>query len=226
MTHSDSLVVGDTKYTFNTPQLQVSSSEAREQCQLQKIQLATIKDGDQFARIARHVEKYHGIYDIWHVGTSGKSAFIYLNMNKKFINKFFENGNNLRVVERHSSVALYTFVNQSDFDSKKVGNYICMSKTQNVEASSTENYDGYDEATTSNSFLKIFSYIYDNFHNNSTTELNLHNNDNSINFSGEFHGFRHQTLGITVGIMLFVVVLVFATLHFVFRKKNSRNNFK
>ena len=70
MTHSHSLVVGNTKYTFNTPKLQVSSSEAREQCQIQQMQLATIKDGDQFARIARHVEKYHGIYDIWHVVTS------------------------------------------------------------------------------------------------------------------------------------------------------------
>ena len=100
-----------------------------------------------------------------------------------------------------------------------------MSQTQDMENSSTESYNYHDETTsdTNNIILDIFSHIIDNSPNNQTTDLQT---KNSTNISGEFHGFRHQALGIIVGIMLFVVVLIFATLHFVFRKRKNRNNFK
>ena len=228
MANLDSLIVNNTKYTFHTPQIKVSSNEAREECQLQQMQLANIEGGDKFAHIARHIIMYHNIYDIWHVGIGDdKNGFVFLNMNRKFINKFAENSNKLKVIERQGGVALYTFANE-DFDSKKIGSYICMSQVQNMETSSKENYNYHDETTsdTNNIILDIFSYIYDNFHTNKTTDTNLLPSNNSVNVSSEFHGFRHQTLGITVSIMLFVVVLVFATLHFVFRKRKSRKNFQ
>ena len=226
MANLDSLIVNNTKYTFHTPQIKVSSNEAREECQLQQMQLANIEGGDKFAHIARHIIMYHNIYDIWHVGIGDdKNGFVFLNMNRKFINKFAENSNKLKVIERQGGVALYTFANK-DFDSKKIGSYICMSQVQNMEFSSTESYNYHDETKlyTNYIILGIFSYIYDKIDNNATTDLNLHQTNNSTGVLSKFNRYRHQFLGIFVGIMLFVVVLVFAILYFVLRKRKNRNN--
>ena len=88
------------------------------------MQLANIEGENQFARIAKHVEEYYnrGIYNIWHVGVGVKNGFIFLNMNRKFINTFVEKSIDLKVFERYRTVALYTFVNQSDFNFEKNGN--------------------------------------------------------------------------------------------------------
>ena len=109
MATSDSLFIGSTKYTFHSPKLLVSSNEAREQCQLQQMQLANIEGDNQFSRIAKHVEEYYnrGIYIIWHVGVGDKNGIIFLNMNRKFINTFVNKNIDLKVVERHRSLCTF-----------------------------------------------------------------------------------------------------------------------
>ena len=167
MSELSSLVVGNLKFVFRTPQTKVTANEAREKCGHEEMQLATISDKELFIQFSLHVDEYMNAenYDIWHVDVYDENGFIFRDSNKKLLDRFFVHSDNIKVVRKYRNVALYSFIDQVNFDSNKVGNYICMSPVA---------------------------------------------------------GPRQRLLGFLFGSLIFVVVLVFATLYFVFKRRESR----
>ena len=132
MEKSNTLVIGNKKYVFNSPELKKSALEAKVDCENQGMKLATFNEEDQLPKISEHLSMLTDWYEVWHVTYNDENGFIYKDLSRKMMPAVFVNSENIKVVAKHKDIALYSFVNHNDSESKELGNYICMTTTQDL----------------------------------------------------------------------------------------------
>ena len=163
MGKSNSLVIGDSKYVLNVPELKLSALEARLECENQGMKLAIFDKEDQLPKISDHINKLTDWHEVWHVINGNEIGFIYKDLSRKMMPTVFVNSENIKVVAKYRDIALYSFVNHYDSESKELGNYICM--TTDLQMSSTESYNksndtsGGTDKNTADNLYKGFSIL-------------------------------------------------------------------
>ena len=163
MEASNSLVIGNSKYVLNVPELKLSALEARLDCENKGMKLAIFDKEDQLPQISDRINKLTDWHEVWHVINDDEIGFIYKDLSRKMMPTVFVNSDNIKVVAKYRDIALYSFVNHYDSESKELGNYICM--TTDLQMSSTESYNksndtsGGTDKNTADNLYKGFSIL-------------------------------------------------------------------
>ena len=114
MGKSNSLVIGDSKYVLNVPELKLSAHESHVECENQGMELATFDKADQLQQISDHINKLTDWHEVWHVINDDEVGFIYKDLSRKMMPTVFVNSQNIKVVAKYKDIALYSFVNHYD----------------------------------------------------------------------------------------------------------------